>query len=91
MSKSILVIDTPDSCTECPLKSQLYDIQYICSGNHRRITIPASKNKPDWCPLQDIPSKKSVRDFNISHSDFEQRGYQQGWNACIDEMLGNNI
>lgn len=89
MSKSILVIDTPKSCVKCPLKSQLYDIQYICCGNHKRMVIPSNKNKPSWCPLQEIPSKKNVRDFNISSGDFEQRGYQIGWNSCIDEVIGN--
>lgn len=81
MSKSILVIDTPNSCTECPLKSQLYDIQYICSGNHRRMTIPASKNKPYWCPLQEISQKYET----ISMS------FERGYNACIEEIIGENV
>lgn len=80
MSKSILVIDTPESCIECPLKSQLYDIQYICSGNHRRMTIPASRNKPDWCPLQEIPQKYETVSM----------GFERGYNACIEEILDEN-
>lgn len=87
MSKSILVIDTPKSCVECPLKSQLYDIQYICTGNHRRMVIPSSKNKPDWCPLKNVPKMKEMRNFCLRKSDFRQQGYQQGWNDCVEEML----
>ena len=54
IGKSVLIIDTPESCVECPLKSQMYDNQYICQGNHRRMTIPGSKNKAEWCPLKKL-------------------------------------
>lgn len=88
MSKSVLVIDTPISCRDCIARSLSDDCNILHKyvGEHRH-----NKSKPDWCPLQETPLKKSVRDFNISYSNFEQRGYQQGWNACIDEMLRNSM
>lgn len=88
MSKSILLIDTPTSCGDCIARSLSDDcnITHKCVGEHRH-----NKSKPDWCPLQEIPQKKKVREFNVSFGDFEQKGYQIGWNNCIDEMLGNNI
>lgn len=88
MSKSVLVINTPISCRDCIARSLSDDcnITNKSVGEHRY-----NKSKPDWCPLQDIPLKKNVRNFNISSGDFEQKGYQQGWNACIDEILGNSM
>lgn len=38
-------------------------------------------------PIKELPQKKSVRDFLLSQSDFEQKGYQMGWNACIDKII----
>ena len=72
MSKSVLVIDTPISCRDCIARSLSDDcnITHKCVGEYRH-----NRSKPAWCPLQEIPSKKSVRDCNISHSDFGQRGY----------------
>ena len=83
MGKSLLLIDTPESCVKCPLKSQMYDNQYICSGNHRRMAIPGIKNKPDWCPLRDLPEKKE-----LSYEDFAYDIRAATWNSCIDAITG---
>lgn len=102
MSKSILVINTPQKCEECQLCKNYMKVSHAwgnpntyevyCAGIANRILTEVPKDKkPDWCPLKDIPLKKNVRDFNISPGDFEQKGYQQGWNACIDEILGNSM
>ena len=79
MSKAVLVMDMPSSCEECNFQ------QYgICHAVRKCITgTPKGlKEKPDWCPLKPMPSKKykptkseSVACFNI------------GYNACIDELL----
>ena len=37
--------------------------------------------------VKELPRKKEVRDFSLSTGDNEQKGYQTGWNACIDEIL----
>lgn len=91
MSKSVLVIDTPKGCNECRLCFIGNYGAKRCAGKDQAIFLTENQKKPDWCPLQDIPLKKNVRDFNISPGDFEQKGYQQGWNACIDEILGNSM
>jgi len=83
MSKSILVIDTPKNCTECPLVVQLHDIHHVCSGNHRQMTIPASKPKPDWCPLKNVPVKQEISALEPVFL----RGAKNGYNTCINEIL----
>ncbi len=58
MSKSILVINTPRNCIECPLFFGAYT-DMICKGNNRSIDYPVPENRiQDWCPLKEIPEKK---------------------------------
>lgn len=37
--------------------------------------------------INELPQKTQVRDFNLSVNDFELRGFQRGWNTCIEEIL----
>ena len=56
MSKSILVIDTPTSCSECPLFNGFYS-DMTCRANSRSINYPYPENfRQDWCPLSPIPT-----------------------------------
>lgn len=92
MSKSILVIDTQENCERCPLFRRDIDSipeEYCFDGVIKREIVDLNK-KPDWCPLKEIPEKKEVRNFCFGQRDFEQQGYQQGWNSCIKEIFGEN-
>ncbi len=65
MSKSILVIDTPENCQECPLE---FDAKMVGVNKNSRLEILLNANicrgcgrqnfdrnrKPDWCPLEEI-------------------------------------
>lgn len=52
MSKSILVIDTPESCGKCPC---FLEVATDCCGvNGKDID---SHRKPDWCPLRGLSEK----------------------------------
>lgn len=75
MSKAVLVMDMPSSCSECNFQ------QYgVCHAVRKSIvgTPTDLKRKPDWCPLRELPKKKSV--YTNGH-------YSDGYNACIDELL----
>lgn len=91
MSKSILVIDTPECCCQCRFSGA--DGDYCClkedmvSDSNMISEEEYLNKKPDWCPLRDLPEKKKVRYFCLGQNDYSQQGYQQGWNACIDEIL----
>ena len=55
-SKSILIIDTPKCCEECPLE---LDVDgkvgaNICRGCEKYSYNPDSKKKPEWCPLKEV-------------------------------------
>lgn len=83
MSKSILLIDTPKSCENCYMLSHDYcNFQCLITGE----LIEKSTNKPDWCPLMDLPEKDNG-DYPTNTFD---AGFAEGWNECIDEITGEN-
>lgn len=83
MSKSLLVIDTPESCCSCYLRGFTLNLQY-CRGKLKDIKDVSTK--PDWCPLMDLPEKDNG-DYPANTFD---AGFVEGWNQCIDEITGGN-
>ena len=85
MSKAILVIDMPKSCSECPLFVGYYS-DMNCKGlNNRGINYPYPENfRQKWCPLKEAPNK-------LIHHSIDSpfiRAAKTGYNTCIDEILG---
>ena len=80
MSKSILVLDTPENCGKCKFISEFW-----CKAiNGRR--VPENDAIPNWCPLIDLPEKDN-QDYPANTFD---AGYAKGWNTCIDEITGES-
>ena len=76
MSKCVLVMDMPKDCYECKLQDWLTcRIAKKCNTSHSR---------PDWCPLRELPKKK---EDNANNSE-SFACFKLGYNACIDELLG---
>ena len=83
MSKSVLVIDTPEKCDSCMYIGTFHS---FCKINCR--DIKDTSVKPDWCPLKPLPEKfDNEKDRKLG--DFEPL-FKIGWNACIDEITGGN-
>lgn len=83
MSKSVLVIDTPENCRSCYLRGFTLNLQY-CRGKLK--DIKDTSVKPDWCPLKPLPEKfDNKKDRKLG--DFEPL-FKIGWNQCIDEITG---
>ena len=83
--KAILVLEMPSSCEECNFH------QYgICHAVRKCITgTPKElKEKPDWCPLKPMPEKMQVCG-KYPQPDGIVPSYKIGYNACIDEILGD--
>ena len=81
MSKAVLVMDMPSSCSECNFQ------QYgVCHAVRKSIvgTPTDLKRKPDWCPLRELPKKKPTIG---KESDNDILCMNAGYNACIDELL----
>lgn len=100
MSKAILVIDMPDSCSKCPLFCGFYS-DMCCKGlNNRGIDYPYPEDfKQDWCPLKPAPKKMDVPDYDDTikaknENAYEvglymyDRGHYRGYNICVDNILG---
>lgn len=78
--KAILVIDVPKSCDECPL------LRY---SNLMKVCTPMNKATDEVeCPLKPMPKKKNEEIVIKGHTGEIAEAYQDGWNACIDEITG---
>lgn len=80
MSKSVLVIDTPEDCASCYLCGFTLNLQY-CRGKKK--DIKDTSVKPDWCPLKPLPEKMT----GVASTD-HWNSIKAGWNGCIDEITG---
>ena len=86
MAKAMLIMDMPSSCDKCPIHSTNVFGDICCRGKDGRICL---KEKPNWCPLREVPQKKVEWDMDIIHHESLDLGKRIGYNACIDEILGD--
>lgn len=90
MAKGFILVDVPENCNKCPLKSQLFDAQYICTVNHKRFCID-TQDKPDWCPIREFPARKEPTKLPFSPGlPWEYTDYEKGWNDCLDYLEGKD-
>lgn len=89
MSKSVLVMETPENCKSC---IHIGTFIHFCRVNCRDIEDPSVK--PDWCPLKPLPEKMKLTGvYNREHfqSNGKMPSYKIGWNDCIDEITGGEV
>lgn len=91
-NKSVLVIDTPESCRTCKFRYDNYGCCEMCILIDDEVDyFYISKTRPEWCPLSPLPPHKDI-------SQYVQRGdaksmthmmasiYASGYNECLDEI-----
>ena len=76
--KAILVIDMPKSCAKCKLE----DFGY-CWGGSSNVRLMATERSKE-CPLKPMPEKNT---WDITKNGHVTE-YAEGYNACLDEILG---
>lgn len=81
MSKSVLVMDTPENCDSCCLRREPIRNCPCCAAKLKRIKDPGIK--PDWCPLKPLPEKNTAENDMTDY----QCGMVDGWNACLREIV----
>ena len=89
MSKSVLVIDMPESCTECKIghdMSGYMEVCIICQIANKVTLNDEAESRPDWCPLKPLPEKSTIENDMTDY----QCGLVDGWNSCIDEIIGGS-
>ena len=75
--KSILVIDTPKDCYDCPC---YYEDRDMCEAFDKK--AKADSGRPSWCPLRPLPEPK---DIGYPNDDYDV-GFGDGWDACLKEI-----
>ena len=78
MNKAVLVFDMPSSCIECPCL-HINTFSKICGAMDEYIEL----DKPDWCPLREMPNKFDLLDDD----DYFNNGWSRGYNYCINRIL----
>lgn len=88
--KAILVIDIPKTCEDCCL---YYQWANKCKGNEKAVVD--NKKKLIDCPLKPMPRKRGkvvlterTQDINHIKWQLECNIFSEGYNKCIDELLG---
>ena len=97
MRKSVLVIDTPENCYDCPFGTAYCgELEYVgyceladCLDYDVILMTEEhydceSKSRPDWCPLKLLPEKNTTENDMTEY----QCGMVDGRNQCIDEITG---
>lgn len=84
MSKSLVVIDTPETCSECPLFE--IDLYRGCrlGGDHW-------EEKPKWCPLKPFVLGEELRKFREAIKDENTLiGFNMAVAICNKHLGGEN-
>ena len=97
MSKSVLVMDTPESCADCKIgrdMSGYMEVCIICPITNKVALNEEAEAVPDWCPLKLLPEKMKVT--GLYNGEYFKTGgkppsYKIGWNACVDEITGGGV
>lgn len=90
MSKSVLVIDTPEhGCISCLIgrnHSNILETCIYCPIVGKCVLDKEAETIPDWCPLKPLPDKMT----GVAQTD-HWNSIKAGWNQCIDEITGGEI
>lgn len=78
-----------DKCTYCDYNIcfayKMLGNKHVCGIEQRDISeYSYNFSKPDWCPLRELPKKKEDSLINNPYA----MGRVAGWNACLDEIMG---
>ena len=95
MNKGLLIVEMPEACNKC----EFYQLAIFASGklhgtcertgeyvSPEEVTIKRSDN----CPLKPMPMLDFETIAECSQTEEEYEIYINGWNDCIDEILGGN-
>ena len=91
MSKSVLVLDTPEKgCVSCLIgrdHSNSLETCIFCPITGKCVLNKDAEMIPDWCPLKPLPEKKEYI-VPIDNVESQKDIIAVGWNTCIDEITG---
>ena len=85
MAKAVLVMDMPESCFGCNLCHIDYEEdRATCQANETAREVDSDTfEKPDWCPLLELPKHRNT----TGPMSAERLLLNAGYNDCLDEFL----
>lgn len=81
MSKSVLVIDTPESCAQCPLLNG--SDECVMQDESANFNADSFDDLMNGCPLKPLPEKMIIPRGARNTDGLE---YACGYNTCINEI-----
>lgn len=91
MAKAVLVMDMPESCMECNFLYIDGDTMLdSCQALEVARTVDSETyEKPDWCPLRELPEKKETTYPQACYENsYWTDEMKAGFNTCLNEMVG---
>ena len=84
MAKAVLVMDMPETCFGCNFGYLGFDEEDTCQAYEkvRKIDFDTYE-KPDWCPLLELPKHRNT----TGPMSAERLLLNAGYNDCLDEIL----
>jgi len=82
MSKSVLVIDTPESCAQCPLLNG--SDECVMQDESANFNADSFDDLMHGCPLKPLPKEKEEKYWRSKLS----LAWIRGWNTCISKITG---
>ncbi len=87
MSKGIIVVDIPENCLNCDLRSAS---GYCLLGHKDILVLAVNCNKPKDCPVKQLPERKTPSKLTPGPTvEHYYTPYDKGWNDCLDTILTN--
>lgn len=98
MSKAVLVMDMPESCSKCKFSYEFYGakkchiLNLLCNGGKSIIpTEKYAKYRHRACPLvrlpDENPSNPELRP-GVHYSEAAYEVYKNGWKTLWDKIMG---
>jgi len=97
MSKSVLILNTPTSCNNCPCCKH-YDHGVFCGVTGGLIIYDMYDFKKKYvfpdCPLSPLPEPKDLTQYTTGSTNLDniiQYAHDQGYNDCLYELNGGDL
>ena len=84
--KTILVIEEPNECIDCPCYRQTKEDGKLfedCKAMMMPLNWREVTEKPSWCPLKPLPEEKKPENPDET---WEEMHMRFGWNDCFKEI-----
>lgn len=65
--KGIIVIEIPETCSSCMMRSITHYGYSVCQVKRRRVN---RKTRPKWCPIKEVDDKEQFKKWKLERGFF---------------------